>query len=94
MPAQDDNELAAPSEMSFEQATEELEELIRRIEEGDIGLEESLAARKRGDALIKRCRSILDGAETLSDLRGVGAVGSVGVEPVEPGADLLEASHP
>ncbi len=50
-------------DLSFEQAMEELELIIERIEQGQIGLEESLAQRKRGDALIKRCRAVLDVAE-------------------------------
>jgi exodeoxyribonuclease VII small subunit len=50
-------------ELSFEQAMEELEAIIERIEQGQIGLEESLAQRKRGDGLIKRCRAVLDQAE-------------------------------
>jgi exodeoxyribonuclease VII small subunit len=53
----------APDKMSYEDAIEELEEIVERIEQGDIGLEESLDARRRGDALIKRCRAILDTAE-------------------------------
>jgi exodeoxyribonuclease VII small subunit len=52
-----------PAKVSFEQATEELEAIIERIEQGEIGLEEALAERKRGEALIKRCRAILDAAE-------------------------------
>ena len=52
-----------PEEMSFEQATEELEAIIERIESGEIGLEESLAERRRGESLIRRCRAILDAAE-------------------------------
>lgn len=52
-----------PEKLSFEAAMEELESLIERIERGEIGLEESLAQRKRGDALIKRCREVLDAAE-------------------------------
>ena len=47
---------ADPKKVSFEQA-------IERIEQGEIGLEESLAQRKRGEALIRRCRAILDAAE-------------------------------
>lgn len=49
--------------MPFEQAVAELEALIDRIEQGEIGLEESLRQFKRGDALVRRCRSILDAAE-------------------------------
>jgi exodeoxyribonuclease VII small subunit len=52
-----------PESMSFEQATEELESIIERIEQGEIGLEESLSERKRGERLIRRCRAILDAAE-------------------------------
>lgn len=51
------------AELTFEQAMEELETIIDRIERGEIGLEESLAQRKRGDALVKRCRAVLDAAE-------------------------------
>jgi exodeoxyribonuclease VII small subunit len=52
-----------PERISFEQATEELEAIIERIERGEIGLEESLAERKRGEKLIRRCRAILEAAE-------------------------------
>ena len=52
-----------PESISFEQATEELEAIIERIEQGEIGLEESLAERKRGEKLIRRCRAILEAAE-------------------------------
>lgn len=55
--------LPDPEELSFEAAVEELETIVERIEQGEIGLEEALVQRKRGDALIKRCRSILDTAE-------------------------------
>lgn len=40
-----------------------MEDLIVRIESGEIGLEESLARYEEGVALIKRCRAILDVAE-------------------------------
>ncbi len=49
--------------LSYERAVEELETIIERIEQGDIGLEESLRQFTRGDALVKHCRAILDRAE-------------------------------
>ncbi|MHC4080134.1 MAG: exodeoxyribonuclease VII small subunit [Planctomycetota bacterium] len=52
-----------PDKMSFEQAIEELESIIGRIEQGKIGLAESLAEYQRGAALLKRCRGILEVAE-------------------------------
>ncbi|MHC5005388.1 MAG: exodeoxyribonuclease VII small subunit [Planctomycetota bacterium] len=53
----------APAELTFEEALAELEQIIEDIEAGEIGLEASLAARRRGESLIARCRSILDVAE-------------------------------
>jgi len=52
-----------PEKLGYEQAIAELESIIDRIEQGQIGLEESLAEYKRGAALLKRCRSILDAAD-------------------------------
>ncbi|MHC4415303.1 MAG: exodeoxyribonuclease VII small subunit [Planctomycetota bacterium] len=52
-----------PEEMSYEQAIAELESIIERIEQGEVGLEESLAEYRRGAALLKRCRGILEAAE-------------------------------
>ena len=49
--------------MTYEDAVSELEAIIERIEEGQIGLEESLEAYRRGAALIQRCRSLIDVAE-------------------------------
>lgn len=51
---------AAPS---FEEALQQLEELIERIEGGEIGLEKSIAEYERGIGLVKRCREVLERAE-------------------------------
>jgi len=50
-------------ELTFEQAIEQLEQLIEKIESGEVGLEQSLKHYEQGTELIKRCRSILDSAE-------------------------------
>lgn len=52
-----------PAEMSYEQAIAELELINQRIEDGEIGLEESLAEYRRGAALVQRCRTILEVVE-------------------------------
>lgn len=49
--------------MTYEQAVAQLESIIERIEQGRIGLEESLGEYRRGAALLKRCRAILEAAE-------------------------------
>ncbi|MHC4218826.1 MAG: exodeoxyribonuclease VII small subunit [Planctomycetota bacterium] len=52
-----------PEKLSFEQAIEEIEAIVQQIEQGKIGLAESLTRYQRGAALLKRCRGILDVAE-------------------------------
>ena len=65
-----------PDSMSYEQAIGELESLIQRIEQGEVGLEESLAEYRRGAALLKRCRSILETAQVqIEELTADGAEG-------------------
>jgi exodeoxyribonuclease VII small subunit len=54
---------AEPEALSFEASLEALEGIIGQIENGDIGLEASLEAYKRGESLIKRCRGLLFDAE-------------------------------
>jgi exodeoxyribonuclease VII small subunit len=53
----------APSQPTFEQALAELEQIVRDLEDGDIGLEDSLARYEKGVALIKRCYNQLQAAE-------------------------------
>lgn len=48
---------------TFEQAVEQLEDLIEQIETGEIGLEDALKRYEDGTKLIGRCRKILDSAE-------------------------------
>ena len=60
----DSTDKAAEAEtLTFEDSLEALEQIIGQIENGDIGLEASLAAYKRGESLIKRCRGLLFDAE-------------------------------
>ncbi len=63
---------------SFEKALDELEAIVARMEDGQLPLEESLAAYQRGAQLIRFCESkltdaqariaVLDG-ETLRDFK-------------------------
>lgn len=52
-----------PEEMNYEQAFEELEALVERLESGELALEESLALFERGQALAARCSELLEQAE-------------------------------
>lgn len=55
--------LTATEEMSFEEAFGELEATVRRLEEGDLTLEQALHLYERGKLLAQRCNDTLDAAE-------------------------------
>ena len=57
----------APDQLSYEEAREELIEVVRALEAGGTTLEESLALWERGEALARVCQSWLDGARTRLD---------------------------
>ncbi len=51
------------SKIDFETAMHDLEELVERLEQGDLSLEESLAAFERGVMLTRSCQTALKEAE-------------------------------
>jgi exodeoxyribonuclease VII small subunit len=53
--------------LSYEQARDELVDVVRRLEAGGTSLEESLALWERGEALAARCQQWLDGARQRLD---------------------------
>lgn len=55
----DDARPLDPAPESFEMAIGELEQLVQRMESGALSLEQSLAAYRRGAALIGWCRASL-----------------------------------
>lgn len=70
-------------ELGYEQARDELVEVVRRLETGGTTLEESLALWERGEQLADLCQTWLDGAaERLA--RATGAEDPD--EPADPDA--------
>jgi exodeoxyribonuclease VII small subunit len=55
--------LTPPEKLTYEQAFQELEALVERLESGDLALEEALALFERGQALAARCSQLLEKAE-------------------------------
>ena len=49
--------------LTFEEAIKELTDIVGKIEQGQIPLQDSLKQYERGMALIKHCRGILQKAE-------------------------------
>lgn len=52
---------------SYEEAREELVEVVRRLESGGTDLEDSLALWERGEKLAQVCQEWLDGAKQRLD---------------------------
>lgn len=63
LPARANTMTAEPTDFNFEQALKELEELVGRMEQGDLPLEESLKAFERGIELTRNCQQALKEAE-------------------------------
>ena len=71
----------AQEKLSFEKAMARLEEIVKSIEQGKVGLEESIKQFGEGMALIQRCRSVLADAEMK--IQALQASGKDGVEASE-----------
>jgi exodeoxyribonuclease VII small subunit len=50
------------SQLGYEEARDELTEVVRRLEQGGLSLDESLQLWERGEELAKRCEQHLEGA--------------------------------
>ena len=55
---------------SYEQARDELADIVRRLEAGGVTLEESLALWERGEVLARICQEWLDGARARLESAG------------------------
>ena len=70
--------------LSFERALEELETIVKRLEEGKVPLEESVAIYERGETLKRRCEELLRQAEARVDKITTDASGQVtGTAPLD-----------
>lgn len=56
-----------PAGLTYEQARDQLVEVVARLEAGDETLEGSIALWERGEALAARCQEWLDGARARLD---------------------------
>jgi exodeoxyribonuclease VII small subunit len=70
--------------LSFERAIEELETIVKRLEEGKVPLEESVAIYERGETLKRRCEELLRQAEARVEKITLDAGGKPrGTEPLD-----------
>lgn len=79
-----DNTNADVKKLPFECAIEELETIIKRLEEGKVPLAESVAIYERGEALKRRCEELLRAAEArVEKITLDGANKPIGTEPFD-----------
>lgn len=81
-----DSTHADVKKLSFEKAIEELESIVKRLEEGKVPLEESVAIYERGEVLKRRCEELLRQAEARVEKITLDASGKPrGTEPLDVG---------
>lgn len=72
------------SSLTFEQALAELEQIVQRLERGDVELEKSIEIYERGEALKKHCDALLKKAEEKVEKIRMSADGAAkGTEPLD-----------
>jgi exodeoxyribonuclease VII small subunit len=74
-------------EPRFEEALTELEGVVRRLEQGELPLEDSLVAFERGMALVKQLSQRLEDIERRVEVLLRRDDGSLATAPLEPGDD-------
>lgn len=71
----------------FETAMAELEEIVHRLESGELPLEDALRLYERGVLLVRGCSAALDRAEERLQVLSLDAEGRPVLQPLEePGA--------
>ncbi len=72
--------------MTFEQALSALEEIVTKLERGDVPLDESIALYERGEKLRAACQNRLDSAQARIEKIVAGSEGAPsGVVPLDGG---------
>lgn len=69
--------------MSFEDALAELEQIVRRLEAGQVKLDEAIRCYERGARLKRHCEEKLDEAQQRVDRIVVGADGAIAARPAD-----------
>lgn len=76
---------AAVADLPFEQAMQELEQIVGELEKGLVSLDESVALYARGRGLQERCEKLLTQAEARVEKITLDANGAPkGVAPLDP----------
>jgi exodeoxyribonuclease VII small subunit len=71
--------------LPFEKALDELEQIVRRLERGEVPLEESIQIYERGETLKRHCEALLKRAEARIERITLSPSGQpTGTTPLDP----------
>jgi exodeoxyribonuclease VII small subunit len=80
------DESSSIAEMSFEDALRALEQVVARLEGGEVPLDESISLYERGEELRKHCQARLDAAQARIEKIVAGPDGkAAGTQPFDEG---------
>ena len=85
---------SSDTEPTFEQAMNELEDLVHALEDGTLPLELLVEKYERGAGLLKLCRQRLDTAQQRIEFITRNAAGGVTLEPAVAGEAAASAATP
>jgi exodeoxyribonuclease VII small subunit len=77
-------EISLPADiaaMSFEDALAELEQIVRRLEAGQVKLDEAIQSYERGAQLKQHCEKQLNEAQQRIERIAIGPDGTISAEP-------------
>jgi exodeoxyribonuclease VII small subunit len=81
-----DEPAADIAQMTFEDALRALEDVVRKLESGEVPLDDSISLYERGELLRKHCQARLDAAQARIEKIVAGPDGkAVAVEPFDAG---------
>ncbi len=82
--SEDNSDIAT---LSFEDALRALEDIVRKLEGGEVPLDSSIALYERGEKLRQHCQARLDAAQLKIEQIIAGADGqAAGTQPFDPEA--------
>lgn len=90
----DNPESGTGANPSFEQSLTELQEIVRVLEEGTLGLEDSMRRFETGVTLLRNCYRILEEAERkIEILTGIDARGNPVLAPFDASATFEQTGQ-
>jgi exodeoxyribonuclease VII small subunit len=70
--------------LTFEQAIAQLQEIVEKVETGQVGLEDAIGQYETGCNLVRHCKQILENAERKIEILSKSLEGQITTQPFSP----------